>query len=145
MRTLLLAVMLSVSSAGCALLETPCGRVAGSICTIPGEEGSCQALRSYARSDERAQKLCEKIEPSAFAYAKSPTSPLRALQWKAQRALLAGAGAVDKVTAKKPGDKLDKATRKGREAASEAGEALGRAAEDVGEAVDEMIDVIVED
>lgn len=138
MRTLLLLALATLASPGCALLETPCGRVAGSICTIPGEESACQALRSYGRGDERAQKICEKVEPSAFEYAKAPDSTLRRLQWKAQRAVLAGAGVLDSVTGNDPGEKLDRAARKGQKAAN-------KAADDLADAVDDMIEVIVED
>lgn len=136
MRTILLFAAFSVT--GCAWLDTPCGRVAGSICTIPGEESACQALRSYARSDERAQKICEKVEPSAFEYARAPDSTWRRLQWQAQRAVLAGAGVVDAVAPRRSGEKLEKAGRKARQA-------LDDAADELGDAVDDMIEVIVED
>lgn len=127
-------LLVGTLAGGCSILETPCGRVAGSICTIPGEENACQAVRAFKRSNEQAQKACEAAEPIAVAYAKDPDASVVKIRWKLQRVVLLGAGAVDAWNANDPGKKLEKSGRKAKEAAKEAGDALG-----------EMFDRIVKD
>lgn len=107
------------------MLDTPCGRVAGSICTIPGEEQACQAVRALKRSDENAQKACEAAEPVAVAYAKEPTSSVVKIRWKLQRAVLFGAGVVDAWQDDNVEKKLKAAGREAKEAAKDVGQALG--------------------
>ena len=129
MRLLLALVCAAPMLGGCFLLETPCGRVAGSICTIPGEEGACEALRKIARDNDLAQKTCEKVEPVAAEYAKNPTGLVAKTKWLGSRAVLAGAGLVGSLGTKSTGEKLEDAGRKMGEAAAEAGEAFGEAIE----------------
>ena len=129
LRLLVAVLMAAPLLGGCFLLETPCGRVAGSICTIPGEEGACTALKDIARDNDLAQKTCEKIEPVAAAYAKDPTSLVQKTKWLGSRAVLAGAGLVGGLGTKSTEKKLEEAGRKMGEAAEEAGEAVGDAIE----------------
>lgn len=118
-------VVVAWLTGACSILETPCGRVAGSICTIPGEESACQAVRAFKRGDEQAQKACEAAEPVAVAYARDPTAPVVKIRWKLERVVLLGAGVVDSWKANNPGKKLEESGRKAKKAAQEAGEALG--------------------
>lgn len=120
-----LAVVGAGVSTGCTLIETPCGRVAGSICTIPGEESACRDLKNLKRADESSQKACEAAEAAAVAYAREPDNRLAQLAWNGRRLILMGAGALDALNRKNPSDKLEDAGRKAREAASEAGRAIG--------------------
>lgn len=128
---ILIVLILGVLAGGCSILETPCGRVAGSICTIPGEEQACKAVRAFKRGDEQAQKACESAEPIAVAYAKDPSGSVVKIRWKLQRVVLLGAGVVDAWQAQSPEKKLEESGRKAKEAAQEAGQALGEMFDDL--------------
>lgn len=124
-------------SGGCAFFESNCGRVASSICTIPGEEATCTWLRGVARDNEPAQELCEKVESDAVAYAKEPGSLVAKGRWFASSLGLRAVGFVGDLTRETPGQKLDKALDKGRAASGKAKEAANDALDAVRSAFEE--------
>lgn len=126
MRCVLVALLLG--SSGCVLLETPCGRVAGSICTIKGEEAACQWLREVPRDNTLAQDACEKAGDSAAAYARAPDSLVAKGRWWASAAVLKTAGFVGLIG--KGGTELEKAGRKLRKGAEDTAEVVVEVAED---------------
>jgi hypothetical protein len=135
MRPLVAALAVAVASSGCFLVQTPCQKVANSICTIPGEERSCEFLKSAPRDNELAQKACTELQPSAEAYARSPDSLVQKAKWLAARAVLATFGFAGEITREATGTKVEKA---GKKAAKRLAEAADEAVEAIGEAVDDL-------
>lgn len=127
---LALSLVLAVASTGCAWLQTPCGRVANAICTVPGEAASCEFLRGVQRDNELAQSTCEKLESPAKAYAQAPDSLLHKGGWAAASVALRAAGFVGEATKPTPQQKIERAGRKLGDGIREAGEALGDAIDD---------------
>jgi len=134
------AVVLALSASGCFLFETPCGKVAGSVCTIPGEEATCTWLKSVARDNTMAQDVCTKVEPDAAAYAKEPGNLLARGKWALSSAGLRVVGFVGDLTKTTNSEKADKAVEKAGEKLKEAGEAVGDAVKEVGNVVGGAID-----
>ncbi len=133
-RTLLgLAV---VGLAGCSWLETPCARVADSICTIPSESSSCQFLRNVKSENELAQNTCKDLEPAAKAYAADPTSLVEKAKWLAASVALRAIGFVGDKTASKPTSEqqMQNAANKLQNAANQ----TGGAAPGLGDAISNM-------
>lgn len=133
-------VGIAVGVGGCSLFESSCGRVASSICTIPGEEDSCTFFRRLARDNQLAQDTCEKIAPDAVAYARDPNSLLLKGKWLVHRLAMTAIGFVGEATKPTPGQKLDRALDKAGEAAEKAGEAAREGAAAVKDAVDGAVD-----
>lgn len=138
MRWLLVGAVL-VGTAGCSLFQTPCGRVADSICAVPGEAASCTFLKGLRSENGLAQKTCRSLEPSAKAYAADPASLLEKARWLAARVALGAVGFVGDQVARTPEDKLRKAGAEVGDAARNAGEALGDAAKNAGDAIKDAV------
>ncbi len=132
-----LMVLAAVGLAGCSLFETPCGRVAGSICTIPGESASCAFLKDVKSENHLAQRTCRDLESTAKDYAADPTSLIQKAHWMAAGFALRAIGFVgDQVApAPTPNDQLKDAAHKAGAAAAEAGDAISNIAKNAGKIV----------
>lgn len=139
--SLVLGSLSLLALAGC---QSPCGRVASAICTIPGEEASCRFLRDLPSDNEPAQAACKELKGPAEAYALEPDSTMQKVRWTAAAVALRGVGLAGDVlkAGKAAGDAAkggaEDAERLAREAADRAGEAakdVEKAAREVGEAL----------
>lgn len=120
---------------GCSFLQSPCDKVASSICSIPGEEESCRFLKSAKSANEPLQKACMRLEPVASNYAGDPNSIFNKARWVAGRVELAALGFVGEVTAKRPAEKLEAAGEKLEEAGAKVREGLEQAGDALKDAV----------
>jgi uncharacterized protein YjbJ (UPF0337 family) len=128
-------MLVAAWAAGCSLLQTPCDRVASSICGISGEEESCRFLKAAKSGNEALQQACTELEPAARSYAASPGSLVEKGRWLGARVALSAVGFVGEVTARKPADKLEAAGQRLEEAGSKVREGLEEAGEALKDAV----------
>ena len=130
LRSALLGSLVALAS-GCTFFQTPCDRLAADVCRIPGEEKSCEFLRSAKRANEPLQAVCTELESSARSYAANPKSLIEKGKWFGARALLSSVGFVVEQMMQDPKEKLEAAGVRVREGLEHAGEAVKDAVHEV--------------